>query len=348
MFFKLLFNKFLITAVFAVSFCQVASAQMDTEPYSFQLPEKKVVNSFYNSISVVDARTDTTNLGIIQTGAFNKKNLLVPKEPISVQFKNILAALTDNTAKSGDLLIQVRRLAFSEVTTAWSEKGYFTFRAEVYAKQNDIFKKLSTIDTLLTVSAVDVTNKNLKKGSEIIADFIAANLYKQPIDGIENYSTKDLAKIDSIEKRAIKLYTTDAYVDGVYLNYYMFREQTPNSKIMVDGDEIKKNNVKMTDSAGVWRKVKLTSVYALVYKGKPYIATEYGYFPLKKVNNNFIFTGKGNVATGNSITMGYLLFGTVGGLIAASEKSNFEMKIDHNNGEVIRLKEIIEDTTSTN
>lgn len=339
MFLKSLFTKIIITVVFGV-FCQMANAQMATELHSFQLPEKKVVNSIYNSIAVIDARNDTTNLGIIQTGALNKKKLLIPKEPLSVQFQSILTALTDNTAKPGQLLIQLRRLAFSEATTVWSEKGFFTFRAELYARQNDAFKKLSTIDTLLTVSAMDVTNKTLKTGSEIIADYIAANLYKQPIDGIDSYSAHDVAKIDSIEKSTLKLYTTNTYVDGVYLNYYMFREQTPDAKIMVDGDEIKKNNVTFIDSDGILRHVKLASAYALVFKGRPYIATEYGFLPLKKVNNDFVFISKLNTAKNGDVLMASALFGVVGGAIAASQKSDFEMKIDHNSGQIITGKEI--------
>lgn len=343
MFLKSLISKILITGCFLLSLCQVANAQMDTEPYSFQLPDKKVNSSLYNKISVVDARNDTSNMGIIQTGAFNKQNLLVAKEPLRTQFNNILNALVDSSQKQGQLIIQLRRLRFNEVTSAVSEKGYFTFKAELYAFNNGSYKKISSIDTLSTVGAMDVTNKNLKKGSEIIAEFISSNLKKEPVETIY-YSYNDILKVDSIEKKTFKLYTTDAYTDGVYLTYNAFRDQTPSAKLMVDGDEPLKNNTKMQDSAGVWRKIKLTSVYALVYKGKPYIATQYGYYPLTKSNNDFIFTGKGNVSTNTSVMMGYAIFGALGGAIAASEKSTFEMKIDQESGQLIRLKEIKENT----
>ncbi|MEO6219895.1 MAG: hypothetical protein ABIO81_05670 [Ginsengibacter sp.] len=94
-------------------------------------------------------------------------------------------------------------------------------------------------------------------------------------------------------------------------------------------------------------KVKAKDVYAIVYNGQPFIATEYGYYLLQKINEDFFFTGKAKVSakTGDVIAAS-LFFGILGGLIASDSESIFEMKIDHSNGGFIRMKEIKRLTTN--
>ena len=333
-------NKFFVAFCFASLLFSTVKAQ-STESFSFTLPINKVSNSLYNKISFIDARTDTTNLGIIQKGAFNKQAKLVANESLTIQLDHILKALIDSTSKPGELILQVRQLRFYEVTGAISEKGYFAFRAELYAKSMGSYKKLALIDTVSVVSAMDVTNKNLKRGSETIANFIASNLNREPTAPL-SYSYTDITKIDSIEKSQLKLFTSPAYAEGVYFTYKSFRDQTPDGNIVIDGDSLKKNNVKALLADGQSIKVKPANTYAIVYKGKPYIVTPYEFYPLLKVGNNFVFTGKGSTATSTSVMMGSALFGVAGGMIAASEKSTFEMKIDYTTGQFIRMKEIRE------
>ncbi len=82
-------------------------------------------------------------------------------------------------------------------------------------------------------------------------------------------------------------------------------------------------------------------MYAFVYKGQPFVATEYGYYPLQKINDDFYFTGKAKVtANTGDVIAASLFFGIIGGLIASNSEATFEMKIDHLNGGFIRLKEI--------
>ncbi|WP_429382652.1 hypothetical protein [Mucilaginibacter sp. UYCu711] len=213
-----------------------------TEKLIFSLPQKKVVNSLYNKITLIDIRPDTEHMGMIQTGVFNKPTVVVAKEPLNNQLNNILAALIDNTAKSQQIVLQLRRLDFAEVTGAISEKGYFFLNAQLFAKATDGYKRIGTIDTVAKVSAMDVSNALLKKGGEILSNFIAENLSKQPSSYSYNYDA--IEKVDSIEKSKLTVYNSNIYTDGYYLTYTSFSNQIPDGQIVVDGDEVKPGKVK--------------------------------------------------------------------------------------------------------
>ncbi len=38
--------------------------------FEIELPEQKIANSLYNNIEYIDSRYDTSNMGIVQLGAF--------------------------------------------------------------------------------------------------------------------------------------------------------------------------------------------------------------------------------------------------------------------------------------
>ena len=80
----------------------------------------------------------------------------------------------------------------------------------------------------------------------------------------------------------------------------------------------------------------------VAFKGDLFIATEYGFYKLKKLGDDFYFTGKAKVTakTGDVLAAGFF-FGIFGTLLASSADATFEMKIDHNNGGFIRLREVM-------
>ncbi|MBL0357082.1 MAG: hypothetical protein IPP72_09440 [Chitinophagaceae bacterium] len=102
---------------------------------------------------------------------------------------------------------------------------------------------------------------------------------------------------------------------------------------------IKKVSVKYEDETT--GKLKPKDIYAVVYKGLPYITTSYGYYPLNKNGDDFFFTGQAKVtANAADIAAASFFFGIIGGLLASNDSAVFEMKIDHLNGGFIHLREI--------
>lgn len=320
-----------------------------TEPLTFNLPKQKVTGSLYNKVTLIDIRPDTLSMGGIQTGAFNRQAIVVAKEPLKSQLNNILAALIDNTAKSQELALQLRFVNFTEFTGGFTERGYFFLKAQLYLKTNDGYRKINTIDTVAPVSAaMDVSNALLRKGSETLSNFIAANLTRKPSN--YTYSYNDIEKADSIEKSRLAVYNTDTFVDGVYLTYKAFSDQTPDWKIRMDeGDTIQKNNVKMIDQTGKLRKVKAGVGFAIVYKGVAYISTTSGYYILTKRNKDFFFTGKvQSVMQRNTsnILVASKMYGAVdaamaGAIVAADDTDNSisEFKVNYETGQFIKMKE---------
>jgi hypothetical protein len=249
--------------------------------------------------------------------------------------------LTTDSSADGKLLLQLRQFNFAEITGAMSEKGYCYLRAQLYSKAGKHYQEISSIDTVIFIKALDVTKALFRKGSEAITDFIAANLIKKPDSISIFYSLADINKIDSIEKRKMLLYNVSSFSDGLYLTFESFANQIPDRKEMV---EMKNENIigiRVQGASGKPEKIKAKNVYAIVHNGRPFIATEYGYYPLQKRDGDFYFTGKAKVtANTGDVIAANVFFGILGGLIASNADATFEMKIDHLNGGFIRLREI--------
>lgn len=333
----------LILCSFSLLLLIPARAQKAEEDFQIALPEQKVANSLYNNIEFLDGREDTSHLGIVQLGAFNRKAKVVPAQSLGSQITNIFNQLIDPSARDGELLFYLRQLSFAEITGATSEKGYCYLRAVLFAKQNGAYKEVSKVDTVVFVKSMDVTRALFRNGSKAINEFISASL-TVPASDPQLYSYADIIKLDSLEKRRLAAYNTDKFADGVYQTYSAFSKQLPD----VTDINVKTNkngfpeSVRAANAEGKGEKIKAKDIYALVYKGKPYIATDYGYYPLNKEEDDFYFTGKAKVQPSTaSVVAASAFFGILGGLlVSATSDALFEMKIDHASGGFIRLREV--------
>ncbi len=327
---------FIFLFVFVYVFAQ---AQNRKESFQFTVPEQKISNSLYNSLTCIDARYDTSSVGTIQRGIFNDRVKLITETPFSQQLTGILNSLIDSTARNGELVLIVRQFTLAEITGSFSEKGYCYIRADLFGGNAGSYKTLSRIDSVILVKSFDVTKGLLKTGNDAISGFIAQNLSHEP-DGKEIYSFYDITRIDSIEKRDLVVYHTNIYKDGVYRSFHSFVNQTPEAQITAKVKKGKISEIYLFDEKGKKEQVWQKDTYAVIYNGIPYISTEYAYYPLKKTGDDFYFTGKAK-ATANStdVMMASMFFGLVGGLLASNANATFDMKIDHLNGGFIRLRE---------
>jgi hypothetical protein len=101
-------------------------------------------------------------------------------------------------------------------------------------------------------------------------------------------------------------------------------------------------SVRITDTSEKKIKIKSKNLYAVIHKGNLFIATEYGYYPLQKINDNFFFTGDvkkaANSADISNAGMGFGLLGA--GLASMGSRARYDMIIDHLNGRFFHLREI--------
>ena len=309
--------------------------------FEIPLSEVKFQNSKYNNIRLIDLRTDTTSYGAVQTGAFNRYAKVIVKQPLSAQLSLWFNSAIDNTAHKGSLLLLLRQFSFAEITGAVSEKGYCYLRAGLYKENAQKFEYITSIDTMLTLkSSIDVTKALLKTGAETLEGFISRNLLSEPSGAIYTYN--DILNLDSLEKSKIKVYNTSVYTDGLYLTYKSFMDQKPDKQLKVNGYDLNMAEIKAIDDNNKTQRVKKQNVYAIVFHGEPFIATKFEYYPLKRVNNDFFFTGKANsTANTGDVIVASAFLGIIGGLMASDGAvSTYDMKIDHVNGAFIKLKEI--------
>lgn len=345
-----MYNKTLLP-VFLLLFCTNAFAQ-NKVIFEVTLSDAKVEHSLYNSINLEDSRTNVAGLGYVQTGVYNKVTKVTPPAPFSAEIKRILASLLGTDAGNSELLLQLRQFSFAELTNAIGEYGYCTVKAEMYAKKGTGYLKINSLDTLVQLrSSIDVTNPILRSGSMLLTVFIQASLTMLPATDARIYTYNDVMHIDSIEKKALPLYNTSSYTDGLYLTYQSFKTQLPDKQgITIENDYVYPGFVKAPDEKGKLRDVKLKKTYAIVYKGTPYIVTAFGFYPLKKVKNEFTFTGMAKTPpSAASLIIVNGMFGTTGTSASSGNESTYEMMIDHQNGSIIKLKELpAVKATSTN
>jgi hypothetical protein len=336
-------SSFLISMItFLISFD--AGGQKHTETLEIKLPEKKISGCLYNSIKLIDERIDTMAYGIIQLGAFNKKAKVIMEVPLRQQLTAVVNAMTDNTAKNEELVLLLRQFSLAEITGAFNENGYCYMRAILFGSGNGVYHRLTSIDTVITISSMDVTRALLRRGSSVITDLIIDNIRKAPADAV-NYTFNDLVYTDSLEKRDLFVYNTTEYKTGAYKTFASFVNQQPGKEDLLiefwkNTDHVK--SVQFKNQKGKFVEMELKPWYAFVFQNRLYINTDFGVYPLEKKGNDFYFTGKArSQAKAGDVAAATFFFGIIGGLMASSGGVGvFEMKIDHLTGGFIHLREV--------
>jgi hypothetical protein len=304
--------------------------------YELGLPYKRIGQSRYNTFTFLDSRQDTGYMGFVQLGALNRPEMVVPIAPLEQQFKRYFEHLVDSTAGSGNILLQLRQLQFAEIATM-EQKGYCHFRVSAYAQIESWYLPLFTIDTLIKVTGTDVTRAMMVSPAKLLFTYLFSWLRREPhaLDSMEYF---EILAIDSIEKQQLPLYTKNELPDGIYLSYESFKTLRPDG--MVTG-RFELDTVPTFYTAN--RKGKSTLIgkddaYALVWQGIPYITTGYGFYPLRKASNEFIFTGKVKVSADIlDQTIGYFFLGITGMILMSHETAIKDLRIDHLNGKFIPL-----------
>ncbi|TFF36725.1 hypothetical protein [Mucilaginibacter psychrotolerans] len=340
-------KKTILAIAFTLSLSNIfAQSKVDFKP---TLSPTKVEHSLYSLIALIDARSDIRHLGVVHTGISNASSMVVSPNTLSTDVQNIFNSLIGTDADHAKLFLYLRQFNYAEITGGVNEAGYCVIKAEMFARTNHYIENINTLDTLIYLnSKLDVTNRLLRTGSEIFTAFIRSTLLLAPVSGGRVYTDRDLAHIDSIEKIPLKLYNTNTYTNGVYLSYKAFKNQLPDKEITVLGNHVIEGNVQAPDEKGKLRDVKLKKIYAIVYNGTPYIATDYGFYPLTKVNGEFKFTG---IAYAHTNPVDLIVDSTVTGVasnlaIGFGNELTYEMMIDHQNGHFIKLKEIPQPKTT--
>ena len=314
--------------------------EIKTPPHKKNKPAyNKVQYSLYNQIGFLDSRDDSELIGKVNTGLLRHEATLKLKTPFQPQLRVLLDSLTDSTAANGELLFQLRQFRFIEE----SGSRYCYLQAGLYVKMDDEFYRLAILDSVMLITASDVLGVVQGYGNQVLADFIAMELTRKP-DDPTLYHIQDIYRYDSIEKSKIPVFASTSFVNGIYNKYASFKDQNPDRQGYVTTEKDGSISKVEVDDPVKGKRVKLKpgSIYALVFKGKAYIATEYGYYPVERVGSNLYFTADVRVAASEGDKAGaQIAFGLVGRALASSGyKGRYEMIIDPVSGTLEHLHKI--------
>ena len=188
----------------------------------------------------------------------------------------------------------------------------------------------------MITSAAEFPSVLSQEGNQVIDDFIAKAILLPATDAVV-YSYDDLVHIDSVEKRRIPVYNTNTYKEGLYGTYSSFMNQQPDVKGEVKEKSDGKLSVRILDPK--WEDPKgLVHIFAVVYKGIPYVVTHYGDYPLQKLNDDFYFNGKLRVTAATDGKAGVDVSSGLMGIVPTADKADYRVLLDHTSGEFIHLQ----------
>lgn len=327
-------------------FCSGVSAKETSKELVLPVPVESASESLYSVISLLDVRVDTSAFGVLKVGTLSRDVPVVCSVPLSDQLSVMVRAMAGKEAGNGELLLLLRNFTFNEEYRNGVERGSCALRASLFARNQDAYRFMSTLDTLVqTYSMDEVSDSILKKGGLCLSEFIGSSLVKLPSDSI-HYSFDDLQNFDAIEKARLPLYTASRLTDGLYQSYRSFAQQMPEKPVIV---QIKKEKIVSVRSDDAKReKVKPVGVYAVVWKGKAYVSKDKEFIPVKKMNNDFHFIANSSeyrYQAEAAAVMG-AMYGLFWGMVylgGTSEPILCEMKIDYITGDFVQIRLLKED-----
>jgi len=294
-----------------------------------------IPNSLYNRITLVDTRQDTALIGIIDPGRSDRPDLaqkfLFDGSP-QPQLTALLNAYIDNTAKDGELLFQFRRFNFVERY----DTRFCYLSAILYAKKGDRYGRLLQLDTtILLTGSVRLLNEY---ANETLSTFVRKALTLPADSAI--YVYQDIVGLDSLARDRYALYSTPQYVDGQYNTSIAFLNQQPDWQgSILTGKKGEILAAYPFNSDGKPSK-KPQHVYAIVYKGVPYIETAYGYYPMERVGREIFVTADIRMPVKNGErTVDYLAVGVILGseIAKAGHKRRYRLIMDPVAGKFLHL-----------
>ena len=311
--------------------CTFLFSQDLSSVFQLTVPPRKPVKSLYRVIAFFDSRQDTT-IGTWLSGP-DKPVRLVLKTPVQPQLVNILNAYTDGGSGNGAILFQLKRFSFAEP----ARTRYCYLSAAIYALKDEGYAKLASLDTTLVITyAAELPSVLAQEANQVIDDFIAKAILL-PATTAAVYKYDDLVHIDSVEKRKIPVYNTSTYTEGLYGTYNAFMNQRPDVWGEVKEKSDGKLSIRILDPK--WEDPKgLTHIFAVVYKGVPYVVTHYGDYPLQKQNDDFYFTGKLRVTPATDGKAGVDVSSGLMGILPSADKADYRVLLDHTSGEFIHLQ----------
>lgn len=195
--------------------------------------EKALTGTTISGIHIINGASDSSILGYVQVGLFNKWMEALPDKPLTEYVQSYVDNRYKSIYKSGasKLVWVIQELRIGERTFNMSEKSYLRLKAMSFAgDSSDTFKLITTLDTVLIRGGLDVTNRheyNIAAGLQILFNQSLAKLT------LTNQKEDTVYTLSSIKEKAIHRYNlpvlqSPVHPDGIYLTFIEFVNDKPS------------------------------------------------------------------------------------------------------------------------
>lgn len=192
--------------------------------------EKASATINVSGIQVINGVSDSSLLGYVQTGMFNRWTEAGPDKPYTEYLQSYVDRRYSPMYRKDavKLIWVIQELRISERTFSMSEKSFLHFKAISFAGTNDETFRLATeLDTILVRGGMDVTHKHGENIADALQILLDQSLLKVP-NGADSVYT-----ISAIRKKALQRYNIPAlqskeHADGIYLTFKEFINDQPS------------------------------------------------------------------------------------------------------------------------
>lgn len=278
----------------------------------FGLPDKMPAATEIAGIQIINAVSDSSLLGYIQRGMFNRWVEAKPDKPYTQYLQTYVNRRYGPLYKKDamQLVWVIQELRINERTFSVSEKAFVHLKAMSFGG-NGTFKLLTQLDTILVRGGMDVTHKH----GENIGDALQLLLEQS----LAIHAEGPAYSISEIQEQGLQRYRkpglqSKEHADGIYLTFEEFLNDQPsvkNVEYMFEGRHI---NFYYTDSSGAR---KFVHKFWGVRKDGVLLKQYYNLLiPIQQKQNGIVLSNYLPQARRNNNTM--LLAAAGGGLIGAA------------------------------
>ncbi|SFD85654.1 hypothetical protein SAMN05518672_103539 [Chitinophaga sp. CF118] len=288
----------------------------------FDLSAKVPTGLDISDIQVINAVSDSSLLGYVQSSIFNICEEAIPDKPYTLYLQSYVDRSYRPIYKKDaiPLVWVIQELRIGERTFGMSEKGYLHLKAMAFVGNgNGTFKRLTQLDTILVRGGMDVTHKhdeNIRDGLHILLErSLAKDVLLQKIDS-------SVYTMSAIREEALKRYQKPAlqsqeHIEGIYLTFEEFINDQPSVKNVTYSLEHNTVRFFYTDSSG---KKSFIDKFWGVRKNGLLLKQYYDLLiPIEQKQNSIVLTNYLPLARSkNNATLLAILGGGLGGAIVGA------------------------------
>lgn len=289
----------------------------------FKSEDKPLADINISGIKIINAVSDSSILGYVQTGMFNKWMEAVPDKPYTEYLQSYVDRRYNSIYKEGAAKIVwiIQELRISERTFNMSEKSFLHLKAISFAgDSSETFRLVTALDTILVKGGLDVTHKHGENIAHALQILLDQSLTKNVSVQKGNYPVYTMS---AIMEKALQRYNVPAlqakeHADGIYLTFKEFINDQPSISNIVYSLEHNSVRFYYTDSNG--NKTFVDKFWGVRKNG---ILLKQYYdllIPIEQNQNSIVLTNYLSQARrkNNSILLATMGGGLIGGAIAGA------------------------------